>query len=65
MKRILRLPQVIDRTGRSKSWIYDAMKTGDFPPQVKLSKQAVGWLEADIDQWITKRIEETKVKSAA
>lgn len=56
MQRILRLPQVKDRTGRSKSWIYEAIDNGEFPPQIKLSKRTVGWLESDIEDWISKRV---------
>ncbi|MEW8548589.1 MAG: AlpA family transcriptional regulator [Candidatus Thiodiazotropha sp.] len=57
MNRILRLSQVELLTGRSKSWIYSAMPNGDFPRQIKLSPQAVGWLESEVEQWIVKRIE--------
>ncbi|MEW8288265.1 MAG: AlpA family phage regulatory protein [Candidatus Thiodiazotropha endolucinida] len=60
MKRILRLPQVTDRIGCSKTFIYDAMKNGDFPRQIKLSPQVVGWLESDVDKWIADRAESAK-----
>ncbi|MEW8349342.1 MAG: AlpA family transcriptional regulator [Candidatus Thiodiazotropha taylori] len=56
-KRILRLPKVIDRIGYSRSWIYNAISTGTFPPPIHLGARAVGWLESDIDEWIDSRIE--------
>ena len=56
-KRILRLQQVRERTGLGKSSIYAKAATEDFPSQIKLSARAAGWLESEIDEWITKRIE--------
>ena len=47
--KFLRFPEVIDRTGKSKSTIWAAIKDGSFPKQVKLGPRAVGWIEAEID----------------
>ena len=51
-ERILRLPEVIKRTGRSRSSIYSDMSVGEFPNSVKLGARAVGWTESSINQWI-------------
>ena len=53
---ILRLPQVKTRTGLSRSSIYAAIRNGTFPPQIQLSVRTVGWIEADITNWIEQRI---------
>lgn len=53
--RILRLPQVIELTGFSRSSIYALMKTGGFPLNIKLGQRAVGWKEEDITNWINSR----------
>ena len=53
--RILRLPQVIELTGFSRSSIYALMKTGEFPLNIKLGQRAVGWKEQDITNWINTR----------
>ena len=53
--RVLRLPQVKARIGMGRSWIYAAMKRGDFPAPVRLSIRAVGWRVADVDAWIAGR----------
>jgi prophage regulatory protein len=50
--RILRLQEVMDRTGMSRATLYAAMKRGDFPQSIQISKRCVGWLEADIEAWI-------------
>ena len=62
---ILRRREVESRTGLSRSTIYLAMSRGNFPKPVKLGERAVGWLESDIDDWLTQRIEESKQAAAA
>ncbi|MDX1461328.1 MAG: AlpA family transcriptional regulator [Xanthomonadales bacterium] len=57
--RILRLPEVIERTGLATSTIYKHIREGNFPAQIKLTSKSVGWREADIDAWIEKRSETT------
>jgi prophage regulatory protein len=54
---ILRRSQVKARTGMSRSSIYNAVKEGTFPRQVKLGLRAVGWVEASIDSWIQSRVD--------
>jgi prophage regulatory protein len=57
---ILRLPAVIQRTGLSRSTIYLRIAQGMFPAPVSLGARAVGWVESDIDEWITHRIAESR-----
>ena len=58
---ILRLPQVIQRTGLSRSSIYLRMANGEFPESVSLGGRAVGWVESQIDEWIVERIEQSRL----
>jgi|APFre7841882724_1041349.scaffolds.fasta_scaffold21029_3 prophage regulatory protein len=53
---ILRLRQVIARTGLSRSTLYERIQAGDFPTQINLGVRAVGWLESDVDAWIRERL---------
>lgn len=53
---ILRLPEVIARTGLSRSSIYLRMSQNAFPPSVSLGGRAVGWVEQDIDTWLEEKI---------
>ena len=53
---ILRRRQVEQRTGLSRSTLYQYMKDGYFPKPVPLGPRAVGWLESEVSEWITMRI---------
>jgi len=64
MTKVIRLPEVRERTGRSASSIYADIQTGDFPAQIKLGPRSVGWLESDIDEWIQQRVDESRRVSA-
>ena len=56
MARILRLPAVIDRTGKSRTPIYLDIQNGLFTRPVKLSARAAGWPEHEVDSIIGARI---------
>lgn len=53
--RILRLPEVMRRTGVRRSSIYSYLLEGTFPAALKLGERAVGWRECDIEAWIASR----------
>ena len=54
--RLLRLPEVLARTGLSRSTIYVRLEQGRFPRPVSLGVRAVGWIESEVDEWIRERI---------
>ena len=54
--RVLRLPRVQARTGLSRSTIYVRVADGSFPKPVRLGARAIGWIEAEVDQWIRRQI---------
>ena len=58
--KVLRLTEVCNRTGLSKSSIYKKMEEFDFPQSIALGARAVGWLEEEIEQWIQSRISESR-----
>lgn len=53
--RILRLPDVLQLVGLSKSSIYALMKAGQFPQPIHLGARAVGWLLSAVQAWIDSR----------
>lgn len=53
---ILRLDSVKDRTGLSRSTIYQRIQEGKFPKPISLGMRAVGWLESEIEAWLQQRI---------
>lgn len=59
--KIIRLPEVKNKTGLSRSTIYLGMAKGIFPKTISLSERSVGWLDSDIEQWLDKRIAASKV----
>ncbi|EPS5534821.1 helix-turn-helix transcriptional regulator [Enterobacter hormaechei] len=57
-KALIRLPEVQRRTGYSKAWIYRLLKERKFPQSVKIGSRSIAFVESEIDEWITQRIEE-------
>ncbi len=60
--RFLRLPEVLARTGLSRSTVYVRLDEGRFPRPVSLGGRAVGWIESEVDEWIRERIDESRVR---
>ena len=54
--RFLRRPEVTARTGLARSTIKVRMREGSFPKPLSLGSRAVGWIEAEVDEWIRQRI---------
>jgi prophage regulatory protein len=54
--KILRLPMVLDRTGLSRSTVYQRIAKGEFPKPVSLGAGAVGWIETEVEDWIAHQI---------
>lgn len=51
-KRLLRLPQVLERFPVSKSSWWQGVKEGRYPQPVKLGPRTTGWRESDIQELI-------------
>ena len=56
MNKVLRLREVINTTGLSRSSIYLLMRDDKFPRNILLGARSVGWTQSSIDQWIEGRI---------
>jgi len=54
--RLLRLPQVMQQTGLRKTKIYEFQKDGAFPMRIQITSHSVGWIEEEINAWITGRV---------
>jgi prophage regulatory protein len=54
--RMLRLPDVMQKTGLSRSQIYRLIALGSFPTQIQLGDRSAGWIESEIDGWLGERI---------
>ena len=53
--RMLRAPQVMSRTGLSRSTIWRRVRAGTFPAPVELGVNSIGWPENSISSWIESR----------
>ena len=60
MIKIIRIKQVRERTGLSKSTLYSRMSEGRFPRQIPLGGRAVGWADVEIDAWIADQINQSR-----
>lgn len=56
--QILRLPQVCKATGLGRSMIYQLESERRFPCRVRIGARAVGWVEAEVQDWLAGRIEQ-------
>ena len=57
IKKIYRLPEVMDMTGLSRSSIYLRVSTDEFPKPIKIGRGAIGWPEESIIAWQAKMME--------
>ena len=55
-ERLLRIREVMSRTGIGKTYVYDLMRAGAFPRAVVLSRRTVVWPASAIDAWIAERL---------
>ena len=53
--RLLRFPAVRLRTGLSRSAIWRLERAGDFPRHIRLSPNAVAWVEDEVVCWIRQK----------
>lgn len=69
--RILRIKDLIELTGLSRSAIYDRMDTNssrcdpDFPKSIALGGTAIGWFLDDVERWLAICANRPKQKPAA
>jgi prophage regulatory protein len=63
--RIIRRQDVEKLTGLKRSALYEFMGQGRFPRPIKLGSRAIGWLAADVQDWIAARVAESRAANAA
>ena len=57
IKKIYRLPEVMNMTGLSRSSVYLRVSTNEFPKPVKIGRRAIDWPEESIIAWQAKMME--------
>lgn len=64
LQTFLRIKQVKAITGMSRSWLYEAIRRGDFPAPITIGSRAVAWDADSIANWQARRIEQSRKGSA-
>ncbi|NBT88105.1 MAG: AlpA family phage regulatory protein [Flavobacteriaceae bacterium] len=54
-KKVIRRREVEARISLACSTIYAMMADDKFPRPLKIGRRAVGWIEEDIDKWLSDR----------
>lgn len=60
--RLIRLPEVLDKTGIKKSKFYELIAEGKMPKPNKIGNASV-WVESELDAALTKFLAEAQAKS--
>ncbi len=57
MDKVLRKGELSAMVGLHYSTIWRLMQRGEFPRPVQLSENRVGWLEAEVEEWLARRVD--------
>lgn len=55
--RLMRITEVKEITGKSRSAIYADMAIGAFPQSILIGARSVAWLASDISAWVQVKID--------
>jgi prophage regulatory protein len=58
--RILRWKAVKERCGLSRTSVWRLEKANKFPRRIQIGPKAVGWLEAELDAWVTTNMQRSR-----
>lgn len=50
--KFLRLSEVLDKTGLSKTTLYSLMRQNRFPQSIPISDRTVAWSELELNEWL-------------
>ena len=56
--KFMRMPAVIEATGKARQTIYDNMKAGTFPKAVRIGPRSIAWDADEIAAWQKKVLNE-------
>lgn len=61
-ERFLSLDEVMTKTGLKRSTIYNQMRLGIFPKNIEISSNRIAWLESEVINWMTTKINQRNNK---
>ncbi|MGX5308932.1 helix-turn-helix transcriptional regulator [Klebsiella pneumoniae] len=56
MEKLLSFNQVMDITGYSRPRIYELIKQGLFPRNIKIGASKVAFIESEVNDWVQNKI---------
>ena len=56
---MLRPPEVMERTGLSRTTLWRRVRAGTFPAAIELGENSIGWPASIIDAWLAARPQRT------
>jgi prophage regulatory protein len=60
VRRLESVRQVGGRIGRGASWIWAAVRRGEFPAPVRFSSRCTRWDSFSVDKWIDEQFAEAE-----
>lgn len=60
--RLIRLKEVLHKTGLSKATLYRLIASGEFPASVTIAHRAVAWEESLVDEYLMRKVSEQNFK---
>lgn len=63
-QNLIRMREVLNRTGFCRAWIYHLIGQRRFPESVKTGERSVAFIESEIDEWIENLINTSRKKAA-
>ena len=64
IKRFIRVPEVLNRVGFSRTTLYERIKEGNFPDRVKIGPRGVAFAASERDEWIETTIRNSRQNAA-
>lgn len=61
--RLIRLRELLAKTGLSRSAVYTAIQAGTFPASIPIlpGGRSTAWVESEVDTWLRERIAAARV----
>ena len=63
-ERFLRLPDVLEAVGVSRSTIYKLIQAGRFPASFRIAPRCAVWRESQVNEWLESRSQDNQPSSA-
>jgi prophage regulatory protein len=63
-RKLIRMAQVIEQTGMSRTGIYELIEREEFPKQIKVGRVSL-WAESDVQMWILEQIRRSRQNTTA